>query len=906
MPDPQSRQRFAQELIRFGPNLSGAGLSYLKAQQHQEQIDEADRVAKAKVLKEKLAEAEMIGRNIAAKNPKMSIVSQVLAMQRNVGLTTDNPNFQKIIDATNEGFLLKRAEVGLAGYNAQLKSTAPLAAEELYQNYLKAQKPTIETGPTGEDIEQEGFDGTLIEYAAQHIEELRVATIGNLISHNKGQNRFSVILAKPGNRLNYDTLKTEIAKKQEELDDQALLNDALGSVKEEVKEIVIQGTTTGGGDPMVPGLVQHSSGQSLKHVIQSLKDRGLENEKVNYIIYTSLRSGLETQVENRGISLLDTNYFDNIVELLHSKESDPEGISLYEKDKQAGQQLLTKVREYEKKLNDEFEAGTKKTTKSEEDELANDATMALELVIKNASKVGVTSEEIAQLRTEIYTNQSKGDLYGGMMYMDDSILTKIMNHLEILRVNAEKAEKTELTEGQKEIIAKADQSIVVASGVLNSTPLLNINKKSTEAQFQKEIGILDRTLESLKQLGSGIGKDIGYGWEGAKTFQSKIEAAQKQIREAKKGLFTLRAEGSDETTKRGVALRLEVETTEYNTEIVQIKQRDEPTLSKIFFEMKQLSTNSADTTSYKEYIKTYTNIINQTKTKPIGVNKLGSKILYEEVFVFSEKTRASFRGDLRVIEKARRDDDSEDKIIINPQDENDFHVKISKGIRIIDENVKGKNFEERTEALRGLLLDTQNAYDTNQIGGVVFKRLESQLDVGIKDIKLLIDKNYGSIKIFDDSKKKLNRSITGETGEGIVIGVVNQSDRKVYGVFEEEHNRLQDHLIDVSQDFDQRKLVPETKTSKERTVSQANMFSSGVSIYNKRIRNLAFLTHRNLMFGRQTPEEVLKDADKMEGTGKWSDEEIQIIREVAGFESYPGVIGHLQKGYKNIKDQYYL
>ena len=651
---------------------------------------------------------------------------------------------------------------------------------------------------------------------------------------------------------------------------------------------------------MVPGLVQHSSGQSLKHVIQSLKDRGLENEKVNYIIYTSLRSGLETQVENRGISLLDTNYFDNIVELLHSKESDPEGISLYEKDKKAGQQLLTKVREYEKKLNDEFEAGTKKTTKSEEDELANDATMALEIVIKNASKVGVTSEEIAQFRTEIYTNQSKGDTYGGMMYMDDSILTKIMNHLEILRVNAEKAEKTELTEGQKEIIAKADQSIVVASGVLNSTPLLNINKKSTEAQFQKEIGILDRTLESLKQLGSGIGKDIGYGWEGAKTFQSKIEAAQKQIREAKKGLFTLRAEGSDETTKRGVALRLEVETTEYNTEIVQIKQRDEPTLSKIFFEMKQLSTNSADTTSYKEYIKTYTNIINQTKTKPIGVNKLGSKILYEEVFVFSEKTRASFRGDLRVIEKARRDDDSEDKIIINPQDENNFHVKISKGIRIIDENVKGKNFEERTEELRRLLLDTQNAYDTNQIGGVVFKRLESQLDVGIKDIKLLIDKNYGSIKIFDDSKKKLNRSITGETGEGIVIGVVNQSDRKVYGVFEEEHNRLQDHLIDVSQDFDQRKLVPKTKTSKERTVSQANMFSSGVSIYNKRIRNLAFLTHRNLMFGRQTPEQVLAEADKMEGTGKWSDEEIQIIREVAGFESYPGVIGHLQKGYKNI------
>ena len=54
------------------------------------------------------------------------------------------------------------------------------------------------------------------------------------------------------------------------------------------------------------------------------------------------------------------------------------------------------------------------------------------------------------------------------------------------------------------------------------------------------------------------------------------------------------------------------------------------------------------------------------------------------------------------------------------------------------------------------------------------------------------------------------------------------------------------------------------------------------------------------MFGILSPEQALANADKMEGTGKWSEEEIQIIREVAGFESYPGAIGHLREGYKNL------
>ena len=898
MADPQNRLRVAQEFINFGTKASNTGLSYLKAQQRQDEIDEGDRVAKAKVLKEKLAAAEMVGRQIAASNPKMSIVSQVLAMQRNVGLTEDNPNFQKIIDATNEGFLLKRAEVGLSRYNAELKSTAPLAAEELYQNFL------IESTPSGED-DQEVFNGTLIQYAAEHIEELRIATIGTLVEKNKGRNRFSVILSKPGNRLNYDALKNEIAKKQANLDEQALYRDAIKNVKEEIKEIVIQGTTTDGGDPMVLGTVQHTSGQSLKHIIQSLKDRGLENVEVNDIIFTSLRSGLETQVEEEGIKLLGTNYFDNIVELLHSKKSDPEGISLYEKDKVAGQQLLTKVREYEKKLEDEFELGTKKTTKTTEEVLANDATKALEKVIEvatteNENGTTPSASAIQKLINNIYANQSKGDTYGGIIHMDDTIFSKIMNHLEELRKSAEQDEKKDLDDNENKVIGTAYQDIEKTEKVLTNISFLSLTKTSTNSQFETELDKLIAAEQELENLGSDVGNNIGYGWAGSATFQSKISTLQDKLSEAKKTIFKLKSEGLDKTSQEGISSRLEIETNEYNSKIVRIKQRDEPKLSTLFFQMKELSTNVEDTKLYKENIKTYTDIVNQTERKPIGLNKLSTKILYGEVFVFNEQTRSSFRNQLNVIEKAREDEDKENKIIINPQGERDFRVKISRSIGTISENSESLNFEERSEALKGLLTNAQDAFSTDKIGLSVFQSIEKQLTVGITNIKSLVDKNYGSIKIFDDSKKKLNFSIIGQVGEGIVLPMVNLSRQRVYGVFEEEHNRLQDYLIDVSENFDQRKLILETPTSKQKTVSQARMFSSGVSIYNKRIRNLAFLTHRNLMFGILSPEQALANADKMEGTGKWSEEEIQIIREVAGFESYPGAIGHLREGYKNL------
>ena len=128
-------QNQANALINFGSQLSRTGLSYLELQAHQNKVNEADRVAKQKVLKEELTKAEIIGRQIAARNPNMSIMEEVIALKENVGLTMENPNYQKVMEAMEEGFYLKRAEVGLESYNSEIKNNADNLGDEIYERY---------------------------------------------------------------------------------------------------------------------------------------------------------------------------------------------------------------------------------------------------------------------------------------------------------------------------------------------------------------------------------------------------------------------------------------------------------------------------------------------------------------------------------------------------------------------------------------------------------------------------------------------------------------------------------------------------------------------------------------------------------------------------------------------------
>ena len=163
-------QNQANALINFGSQLSQTGLSYLELQAHQNKVNEADRVAKQKVLKEELTKAEIIGRQIAARNPNMSIMEEVIALKENVGLTMENPNYQKVMEAMEEGFYLKRAEVGLASYNAEIKNNADNLGEEIYERYLEAKKPTVENAGPNPYI-KEGFKGNLTQFSAEHLED---------------------------------------------------------------------------------------------------------------------------------------------------------------------------------------------------------------------------------------------------------------------------------------------------------------------------------------------------------------------------------------------------------------------------------------------------------------------------------------------------------------------------------------------------------------------------------------------------------------------------------------------------------------------------------------------------------------------------------------------------------------
>jgi hypothetical protein len=897
MADPQNRKRIAQEFLNFGPKASNAGLSFLKAQQHKEQIDEVDRVAREKVLKEKLAQAKIEGAILAASDPHMSVEAQIIALKNKVGLSVDDPNYQKIIDAANTGFELRMGEVQLSRYNAEQKNNAPNIAKEIHQQYLGALKG--KSTPQGEVIE-EPFTGSLVEYAAQQLEETRVTALDALVGNNP---IFTTILSAPGKRLNYDSIAGEIAKIQGTLDHQNLLSVSLGSSTDEISKIIIQGDQDGtehsGHKPLL-------SGQSLKYLTDTLKQKGLSYEEVNKIVTISILSGLEVQVEKNGTDLLDTNYFDNIIDLLHYKDGDSKnGISQYEKDRPAGEKIINKIREYKKNLIADFDRDIGKTSKSNEEKLVIAATTQLSSMMSLATQLDEngmkpTKGAISMVIDSFFQQRGPGESLEGIKYMDSTVRSAFLTRFNKLLDNADEDVKKDLSEQEVEFRGEIAKGVSDHLSVINSDPFERLSIDSAPSHFETERENLNVAQAGIRKLYTDATSKLGYKWEGSTEFYNRIRKGLDDIGKARKVISGIEESASTANTLRGLSIQLENETNTYDNKIVSILKRDEPRLSTLMKDMKLLSsTDPEDVKLYNQKHAEVESILEQVLTKP-SYNKVNGRIMNNDAFVFNDVSRRSIRNDLSAIGLARAKVTSDTKIIINPAGSRDFRAKISRSLTALGVNSQASTFDEQIKKIQGMQIETTNAFEQNRISGSTYTTMRKELKSALTNLDGLVNKNYGSIKIFDDSKDKLAMKLTGYSTEGIKINIINSSHKVIFGVFEQEHEALQNHLVDVSDTFTLKKIIPAVGTKEERKITQEGMFMSGVSYHNKRIRELAFTKHRNKMTGADTTESILKYAEIMEKSGKWSEEEIQIIEEVANFESIPGVTAYLIKGYKDI------
>ena len=899
MKQSEHLQNQAKALISFGSQLSSTGLTYLEANAYQEKINEADRVAKEKVLKEELTKAEILGRQIAARNPNMSVMEEVIALKENVGLTMENPNYQKIMEAMNEGFLLKRAEVGLASYNAEIKNNADSLGEEIYELFLEDQKPKTITGPAGQTVQQEGFQGNLTQYAAEHIENLRVATISNLVNDKDKENRFGTVLAKPGNRINYDSVKAAIAKKQIELDDQERYNSSFDDVQEDIHQIVISGRSRS-NHPKDKHLLgtPRLSGKSLSRIIQSLKDKGLGKKDTNRIIFTSLRSGLETEVEKHDVNILNTNYFSNLIELLHDKTTDPkDGLSLYMKDPQAGNQLIEQINKKRSALQTKFDAQTNKRTKSRENVLAGNATVSLGTAIANASKM-TTKGPIRELITEIMTLQGPGEEYEGMQHMDNNISNTLINYLQKLHDEAEEDDPPVSEDQIEKVLGEANLNVSGIINKLSETKLNQINPRSTDEQFSTQLTNLDNYLEALQGINKSVASELGYGWTGEQGFKTEIQSAIKQVRDKKKDILQKQVEGADLTTTDGVYKKFNLDNINYGEEKVTKLNVSDPVIAKLLNDADELTNSVDDNTKFIEMFDELKDHLNQTITKPV-LNRTQDKILYEEVHLYPQTARERIYGNWMALQE-RRSKEVNGKIVVNQTVERSFELQMEENMNNLATSNEGVTLEEQVNQLQGWIVQNREAWSEGKIGQPAFGRIKKMLNAGITSKKSIIDQRYGQLKVFNDSKKSIQRYVLGESESGIDIKTLGSSHHHLFEEMRLEHRHLQDHLIELSENFPKKIIKSDDPSIPDKKIPQAGMFLTGTSYHNKAIREKAFLLHRRLMWGDLTQKEVEQIADKMKGEGKWSDEEISVIEAVASFESKPRALETLVKSFNTL------
>jgi len=436
--------------------------------------------------------------------------------------------------------------------------------------------------------------------------------------------------------------------------------------------------------------------------------------------------------------------------------------------------------------------------------------------------------------------------------------------------------------------------------IINSTEFKGLGIESKPSDFQTHSDRLDIAEENIRGLETETINRLGYNWKGSKEFFQKLRKGLGDIGAARGAMSKIELSASNEKTQVGLALKFEDETNTYDNKIVKILQRDEPRLSTLMRDMKLLSsTDPEDINLYTQKHAEVMSILNQVLIKP-SYNKVNGRIIKSDEFVFNEVSRRSFRTNISAIGLARAKAVSDTKITINPEKSRDFRTKISRSLSALGVNSQASTFDEQIKSIQGMQIETTNAFEQNIISEPTFTTMERQLKSALTNLDGLVNKNYGSIKIFGDSKDRLAQRITGYSMEGMKINLINNSAKVVFGVFEQEHEALQNYLVDVSDTFIEKKIIPAVGTKKERKIIQEGMFMSGVSYHNKRIRELAFTKHRNKMTGDENTDSILKYADNMESSGKWSDEEVEIIRQVATFESIPGVTSYLTKGFKDL------
>jgi hypothetical protein len=889
MGDPQNQQRIANEFLKFGTKASNAGLSYLQDERQEKQIEQVEFVASQKVLKENLKKAEMLGRGLASDNPKISENEIIIQLQKLEVEKNNNPKWPQFVAAINEGHLLKRAELGLAKYNADIVENAEQMSLDIEKDWLNLVKEQNEAG-----IET---TPTLVEFGAEHLTSVSSAAMDSLINprDDKGNltnvpNRYRTILSAPGKRINYDSISKLLADRHSTLVKDEQYQKALSDTSYKITEI-LNSDSNGEYTNDATGTT-HTAIKSIRNITNELDYQGVPRIQINKIIFTSLHQALEKKVLESGYKLLETSYLDNLRGLLNEKDREAgkdAGMSLGLKDKDAAKALRTRIGVIETELNAEFNVNVSKKTDDKNER-------GKQVTLDNIGDIfvraeGASKEKIGELKEEILLGQKAGEKYEFWSKLDSNTQTQILDALDKRREEAENEVQKEITEQQEKQIDDYKFSLETAVNYLSSNPHTSINEDSNRKTFENGETEIERHLANIELIRKDAGNTIGSNgsWEGSTAFFTRINTVRKELNDGLKGIAIIKAKAAETDSLEKTALELQLETTEYTENLTKFKQIALPRITSILSKLSATNVTDDDFTILETELKSLLFI---SAMKPLP-NRLGRKILKEKTLNFSNE---DIRYYLQQIEIKRTQKDNQEnnvKITIDPIKSRDVEVKVIQKLNTLLDNEASLTYSDSISNLQQMRNTLATDYKTGKINNSMYERLEKKVSAGITNLKNLIDKNYGSLKVFGDSTRKIQLSLLGISNQGINTPI-NMEHKVMYGVLENEHKELENYLIEVSEGFIDKKILEDGKQ-----LNQKGMFLQNASRHNKAIRELAFGFHRKLMQGFTTPDDVEQYAENMDES-KWSKEEQQIIKEVARFETKKGVLLELAKAVSNI------
>ena len=815
------------------------------------EYDRAVDLAEKKVDKENLHSAEVLGREMAASNKEWNSSTARDIILKSIEFRKSNPELLKKMEY---GFHLKQGEVSLSTWNSKIKDNSASAVESKAREWLQARQfglPTVITGPTGEQITQRvPFDTEFNQYLGEWIEDTRIRDLKYLLSNNPYMKH---VLAKQGNRINYDDVYSEGAKwfKKYKVTEKNVKADNLLRNQYPLKSLTIQEWVSSGRRKFREAIGDTRDEADLR-ILDVYRGKLLEDAELggdprdldpNNGLYSTIDKFLKDSPEG-GVSLLVAT---------GTKDKAKELLTLLDRVKDAA-----------------WQANKTRTKNQDEKDLLQKQQNGSRLV-RGFLQQGISakgSNEISKIIIDLGEEIQKesSPLYDGSTMTGRMTVTSLQTKLQSL-IKEKKAE-----EGTKQPLGSDQEKGKVETLQQMDTILETFKNDSifSTKTYENKVVEINRITESLTELEDEFieQEEVGYEWKGYLEFKKKFTDNRNTLYKLKTDLQNAEIEKLDNNKlekKKTVNLRSIQKQTAQNNALRSITSID--------------INNRLDTylkTGSSTEIDEINKILNYNMTV-LSANSNNTETISTESPLRNGTQISAIRQKIRIIKTQRQNKIEADKgkpVRSDPE----TYQNLTQEINSLQDLSKHQLFDEngkpspKIKKIRNLI---DKALTDKKLSNEHYASLDGDMDGIQNNLEQVLDSEYGTKSTFDSAERSLRMLVTGSSDQGI--------DTILDGDSLNILNNLNTHL----HTFDQR--------LKRRYPS---IFGVGASPQNHPIRRAVLEGYVQHMSGKNTNDSLLKlhriNEVSSEGQSIFNDKEKKIFNEMLSEPDFSTLWGQIK------------